>query len=59
MGELVMTNPIESPSVKALVSKKLIDLVFSHGDELYVVKLCKEIFTAVDEGLKRGAESLG
>lgn len=55
LGELVIIDPIESAFVQALAGKKMIDINFSHGNEIYIIKLREKIFTTVDSGIKRGA----
>ncbi|MCC6607212.1 MAG: hypothetical protein IT327_28650 [Anaerolineae bacterium] len=58
LSDLVIISPLDSATVRALSKKKLLDVEFRHGDELYIVTLRQEIYAAVDAGLKRGRDTL-
>ena len=56
-SDLVIISPLESTAVLALSRKKMLDVEFRHGNELYIVNLRQEIYAAVDAGLKRGLDT--
>jgi len=57
-SDLVIISPLDSTIILALSRKKMLDIQFRRNHELYIVTLRKEIYTAVDAGLKRGIDSL-
>lgn len=57
LSDLVIIPPLDSATVRALSKKKLLDVEFRHGNELYIVTLRQEIYAAVDAGLKRGLDT--
>lgn len=57
LSDLVIISPLDSATVRALSRKKMLDVEFRHGNELYIVNLRQEIYAAVDAGLKRGLDT--